>query len=843
MAAKGKGRQHTPLDSTRDGRPKAAAEIAGPPAAGAGAPHGSSRRHALTVLGLGLLVLVSYFPALSGGFVWDDVIFSEEPVLQRWSGLWSVWFAPADIKNEGHYWPIVYSSFWLEHKLWGLAPMGYHIVNLLLHWVNTLLVWRLLARLSVPGALATAVVFAVHPLHVESVAWLIERKDLLSGLFYFAAALAWMRFVETPNRWNYGLALGFYVAAMLSKSVAVTLPVALLIWHWWQRERITAADLARLVPFFVIGLAITGADYLYYSGREPLDLGYSLVERVLIASRALCFYVGKLLWPTDLAVIYPVWDVGAGNPLAWAYAAAVAATAALLWLGRRRSRAPLAAALFYAVTLAPVLGFIDYGYMQFAFAADRFQYVAGLGVMAFLVGAAAWGARRLSPTLALTARGAFAAGVAALAALSWTQSGIYRDEVAFFGHIAARNPAARDAYLNLSSALFKRDRFEEGLAASRRALEIRPDSAKALSNVGHGLLTRGDFDEAESYLKRAVKIDPRHVAAHQNLGEVLRKTKRHEEALSSYRTVLRIDTDYALAHSGMAAALYELKRYEEAASTMAKSLSLDPDTSQAAGQHRLIGMALQASGKPREAETYLRRAMELAPHKTEYLLALALLLREQQRGAEADELLDRAKARSRNDVVGLHNVAEALRLQGRHASAMESYRAALAVEPEFAPAHAGLGIALFRTGKHADAIDAMARALRLKADLPVAPTLRILMARAHEAMGDTARAGQVLERALEHDPSHEEALDRLALMRFGQKRYGEALRLYRKLLELVPDAAQHHSNLGATLYHLGQTREALASFERALALKPDLKMAQRGVADMRRLLARSRKQP
>ena len=366
------------------------------------------RRDALAGIALGLLVAVCYFPALSGGFVWDDVVFSEEPVILTPSGLWNIWVSPADIENEGHYWPIVYTSFWLEHKLWGLAPLGYHLVNILLHIVNVLLVWRLLLRLTVPGAWVVAAVFAVHPLHVESVAWIIERKDLLSTLFYLTAVLTWMRFVETPGWGRYGLALALFTAGLLSKSVVVTLPAALLLWHWWQRNRVTVTDLLRLAPFFVVGLGITAADLAFYTSREPLDLGYSVIERGLIAARALWFYVGKLLWPTELAVIYPLWDIHVGDPLAWLYVVAAVAVATLLWVGRHRvGRGPLAGALFFAVTLSPVLGFVDYGYMQFSFVADRFQYLAGVGVLAVLIGGTVRGADKLPRGLKMGATGLF----------------------------------------------------------------------------------------------------------------------------------------------------------------------------------------------------------------------------------------------------------------------------------------------------------------------------------------------------------------------------------------------------------------------------------------------------
>ena len=310
---------------------------------------GFSRGDMLALLALGLLVVVSYLPAmLWGGFVWDDRIITNSEPVREVSGLWQIWFAPSAIGEEGHYWPLVYTTFWLEHKLWGYAPVGYHVVNVLLHLANALLLWHVMRRLAVSGAWMVAAVFAVHPLHVESVAWVIERKDVLSGLFYLAAVLAWMRFVEQPNPRRYACSLALYAAALLSKSIAITLPAALLIWHWWKQGRVTSMDLLRLVPFFVIGLVITVGDLSFYQSVEPLSLGYSLTERTLIAARALWFYTGKLLWPSGLAVIYPLWDIRVADPLAWGYLIAAVALVAALWRFRHQlGRGPLAGALFF----------------------------------------------------------------------------------------------------------------------------------------------------------------------------------------------------------------------------------------------------------------------------------------------------------------------------------------------------------------------------------------------------------------------------------------------------------------------------------------------------------------
>ena len=492
-------------------------------------------------LALALLVVISYLPALQAGFVWDDVIFVEEGLVHDWSGLWNIWFSPADIDKEGHYWPIVYTSFWLEHKLWGLAPLGYHAVNVALHLVNVLLAWLLLQRLAVPGAWVIASVFAVHPLHVESVAWVIERKDLFSALFYLTAALTWIRFVKAPRPGRYVLALGLFAAGLLSKSIVVTLPAALLIYHWWQTGRVTRTDLTRLAPFFGVALAVTALDLSFYTSREPLALGYSLLERALIAARALWFYAGKLLWPTGLAVIYPLWDISAADPVAWIYVVAAASLVAVLWFGRKRlGRGPLAGILFFAVTLSPVLGFVDYGYMQFSLVADRFQYLAGLGVLAVLLGTAKCGVGRLPSAARTAATAALILVLAMLGALTWRQAGIYRDGVTFFSHILAHNPEARDAHLNLVGPLSDAGRLEEALDAARIGVERRPDDADAYSNLGRVLILLDRFEEAEGALRTALELDPRNLTAHQNLGEALRQGNRHEEAIEMYRAALAI---------------------------------------------------------------------------------------------------------------------------------------------------------------------------------------------------------------------------------------------------------------------------------------------------------------
>ena len=402
--------------------------------------------NALAFLALGLLAAVPYLPAmLWGGFVWDDNLYIKVDPVRDVSGLWQIWFSPSELGREDHYWPLVYTMFWLEHKLWGFDPTGYHIVNVLLHLANTLLVWHLLRRLAVPGAWMVAAVFAVHPLHVESVAWVFERKDVLSGLFYLAAALAWMRFVEQPRRGRYAGALALYVAGLLSKSIVVTLPVSLLIWHWWKQGRVTSTDLLRLVPFFIVGAVITVGDLSFSRSVSPVSFDFSLTERMLLAARALWFYADNLLWPSSLAAIYPRWDIRVADPMAWGYLVAAVALAMALWHFRLRlGRGPLAWALFFAATLSPVLGFVDYTYMKLAFVADRYQYLAGIGVMAVVIGAAAYGARNLSGLWQKGTLGIAAVVLVVLGTLTWRQASIYRDDETFWQSRRHPQPASAD---------------------------------------------------------------------------------------------------------------------------------------------------------------------------------------------------------------------------------------------------------------------------------------------------------------------------------------------------------------------------------------------------------------
>ncbi len=713
------------------------------------------------------MVACSY-PALSAGFVLDDVIFSESPAIRAWSGLWNIWFSPADLEEEKHYWPITYTTFWLEHKLWGITPLGTHLVNVTLYMVSVLLLWHLLRHLSVPGAWAAAAVFAVHPMHVDSVAWAIGRKDLLSGLFYFTAALCWIRSIgglgerrgRPPDSIRvvrpgfYFAALGLFAAALLSKSVAVTLPVALAVLLWWKRGRVTWGDGWRIAPFFLVALGISLADLSYYaSGREfPFD--YSFAERMLIAGRALWYYVGKLVWPADLAVFGPLWDIDTADLLAWVYVIAVVAIAALLWFGRDRlGRGPLAGAALFALMLFPVLGFVDYAGMRISFVADRYAYLAGIGVISVLVSAAACGATRLPNPGRIAASGVLVAVLAVFGKLSWEHAQIYRDRITFYQHIVSFYPGAQSMQRNLAVALKDAERPTEALAASRLELERSPDSPWAHNTHGVVLLKLNRLVEAEKSFMRALELGPGHRNALYNMADTLRRQGRFGDSIRWYRETLDAHPEFALAHGGLGFVLFHLGQYEPAARSLQTAVALGPDTV---------------------------------------------------------------------TVSTLHLLAEALRKLRRNEEAIEAYRDVLRIDPEFAYAQAGIGYALSDLKRYEESLEWLARSVAEEPEAPAAADRYSMMGQVSEALSRTEEAAKHYARALAVDPENASALDSLALLRFRQQRYEEALGLYQSLIVIDEDNAGAHVNMGLTLHYLERPEEARRSIQHAVTLDPTL---------------------
>ena len=728
----GKRRQR---DSRRHRRNRADAPKPVPRTAAVAPAQALHRRPAVLALALALLVCVSYLPAmLWGGFVWDDTTFIlSEPALRTWDGLVKFWFAPSEV-NEPFYRPLTYTTFWLDYQLWGYAPRGYHVVNVLLHGGSVLLLWRILARLGVPGAWLIAAVFAVHPLHAESVAWAMERKDVLSGLFYMASVWAWLPFlaeregVGQGDLRRYWLALGFFAAGLLAKNMVVTLPAALVILHWWQRGRVSGPDALRLAPFFALAFAFIALDMHLVTTATPTSFDYSFIERVLIAARAVWFYVGKLALPLDLAVIYPRWDIHLGDAVAWLALAGAVGLVIALWLLRERiGRGALAGALFYAVTLSPTLGFIDHTYMLFAFVADRYQYLAGIGVSAVLVGTAAVLAARLSGHWRTTAIAGAAAMLLLLGTAMWRQAGIYRDQLTFFEHVVAKNPEAVGAHLNLAQALIDEGRYDEAVTAGEIAVAQRPDSYDAHINLAIALTHLECLDEAEGHLRQAVEIAPDESGPHANLGVLLSRrgqpdaSERHlrralelapedrdvlrnlaklltmqgrpQEALAFYDRLVAVGVQDAATHTARGDLLVGLKRYDEALAAWQRAL---PQASPQAAFTLHVSMGRAEWAKSADADAAARhyeRALAIEAHHATTLGDLASLRIAQERYQDAQRLFQRALEQTPDDATFLAGRGYAQYRLGQTDAAIESLERAVALDPTLQQAHSHLALA------------------------------------------------------------------------------------------------------------------------------------------------------
>src|SRR5258707_7900485 len=385
------------------------------------------RGYLILALLLVVTTIFAYQPVWHGGFIWDDDAYiTNNELLTAPDGLRRIWFS---LDSPSQYFPLVYTMFRFERAWWGLSPTGYHFVNILLHIANALILWSLLARLRVPGAWLAGAIFALHPVQVESVAWITERKNVLMGFFFLLTVLAWIAFVDarTKRSWLfYVLALIFYLLALSAKTTACTLPVALFLILWLQKKRISWERIFQIIPFLVLGIA-SGLLAIwwerYHQGTSRAIFTFlTPIERLLVASRAIWFYLSKLTWPSNLTFIYPRWDIAPTHLLNYVWLlAGVILCVAISFLRRHVGRSVEVAAGFFVATLSPVLGFIMLYTLRYTFVADHYQYLACIGPIALasagLVNLA--DTFKNSRTLVLSA----ALGVVAvLATLTWRQA-------------------------------------------------------------------------------------------------------------------------------------------------------------------------------------------------------------------------------------------------------------------------------------------------------------------------------------------------------------------------------------------------------------------------------------
>jgi tetratricopeptide (TPR) repeat protein len=547
--------------------------------------------------------------------------------------------------SPSQYFPLTYTVFRIEHSLWGLNPIGYHWINVLLHAINALLVWLLLKRLSVPGAWLAAALFGLHPVQVESVAWITELKSVLSLFFILLTLGCWIEFVgDRSKRFWHWLALVFYALALFSKTTACTLPAALLLILWLKGRPIDWRRLAQVVPFLAMGLGM-GLLTIWWErfrhGTQGKLFSMGLLERILVASHALWFYAGKLLWPVNLTFSYPRWAIEPAHPSAYGWLVMGIGSGAAIYFTRRFvGRSVEVAALFYAATLSPLLGFVMLYTFRYTFVADHYQYVASIGLIA-LAAAGITIAFKTKPFLKLACCGAL---LLTLGTLTWRQCGMYTNLETLWRDTLAKNPDCWLAHNNLGLLLNNQGRNEEAMEHYRKAVQIDPNDFEALYNLGIALAAQGQFNEAIENFRKAIQIKPNDCDALNNLGIALAAQGRFDEAFENFRKAIQINPNDCDALDNLGTALAERGQFDEAIENYHKAIQINSNRPQTFFH---LGTILGQSGRTREAVVQYREALRLNPNLAGALNNLAWILAsnpddELRNGAEAVRLAERA---------------------------------------------------------------------------------------------------------------------------------------------------------------------------------------------------------
>ncbi len=598
----------------------------------------------------------AYYPCLHGSFLWDDDAWTTrlQPLFESGTALRQIWTNPTALQQ---FYPLTGTTFWADHHLWGGWTLPYHLQNVLLHAIAALLFWKVLRRLEVPGAWLAAGIFAVHPVMVESVAWVAERKNVLSLALFLGALASYARFAgdwradaEPGPRGSYFAALGLFLGALLAKVTAYVFPPTILIICWWKRGRISRRDIIPLLPFFalsfVVGTIVTWVEIVHV-GAEGEDWQATFGQRLLLAGRAVSMYLARLLWPADLCFMYPRWELDTGSITQWLFPIGVVAFAGALWRFRQRlERGVFAAVFFFAGTIFPVLGFMNVYGMRFASVADHWVYVSSLSVFALGASALVLAAERLRRAWIGPA---FAACVLPLlAGLSWREAAQYRDAETLWRSTISRNPGNWMPYYSLGLLKMEQGRAEEALGYYRQSIERKPRHPIAYSNIGvalfqlgrdpeavasfdkaialgvrmpevqanlaNALLRLGRSDDAIFALRESVSIDPRRATTHLALGSAYAKKGRPDDALASYQAAVEIDPTSAVAHFALGNLLLKHGRAADAVAHFQTAVACDPKL---AAAHGNLGLALLQIGRAQDAITHCQQATRLDPQLPE----------------------------------------------------------------------------------------------------------------------------------------------------------------------------------------------------------------------------------
>jgi tetratricopeptide (TPR) repeat protein len=617
---------------------------------------------------------------MPGGFVWDDdATLTNNPLIKASDGLFRFW----GTTEPKDYWPVTYSALWLEWRLWGMHAIGYRATNIALHIGESLLLWAILRRLEIPGAYLAAFVFAVHPVNVESVAWIAQQKNLLAMLFFLLSIYCFIRtdllqgaklgrFHRLEVGHWYWLSLAAFVLGMGSKGSIAMLPIVLLGLMAWRR-RLRAGDIAILLPFFLISAALVVVNVWFQRhGVSTPIRNATPVERLLGAGAATWFYLFKAILPFDLVPVYPQWQVRADKFLWWIPLWGAVGVTAVFWLRRRRGAKPaLFAWGYFCMMLVPVLGFKDVYFMKYALVADHYQHLAIIGVVAFFAAQFASGSRHLSTGFSSAARSLPVVLICALGAMTWGHCQVYGDLDRFYQAILDRNPSCWMAYNNWGAVMTERGRLPEAIALFKKSQELEPDFPETHYNLGLIYFKLGQMNEAVASYREALRINPIYPEAYLNLGLALADSGHLQEAIENYSEAIRLKPESAEAQAGLGSALAGMGRPQEAIEHYEAALKID---SSDAVFHYNLGITLFGLGRLDEAIASFEKALQIKPDYADAHNNIGVALASEKRLREAVAQFREALRIHPNDAGIHHNLGCALHDEGQSEEAGEEFR-------------------------------------------------------------------------------------------------------------------------------------------------------------------------
>lgn len=591
---------------------------------------------------LGVVTLIAYFPALQGQFILDYAtpVRSYSWHADGWQALGQIWTHSAPLL---HHAPLADTTLWIDHRFWGDWTLPYHLESILLHFSATMLFWRLLVRLKVPGAGLAAAITALHPIMAESAGWLVERGNLLSLFFSLCALLSYGRFamlwpqkfshlaLEQLYRWfSYGISMLFFLAALLSSTIAAIVPVLILFIIGWKRgalrwkrdDQLLHDELVPVLPFFAILAAhivwlkmLPGAGNVDATG---VAWDVSLPDRFLLAGRAFWFYAGHLLWPVSLCFIYPRWENARFFGMAGLGLIGVMATLIILWrLSPRIGRGAAVAVTTFALTVLLVMLLMSPYDASYSFVADRWAYLAVTPLIALASAAMTTLAERFRKTAWV--QGLAVVAISLLALQTWNQASQFTDTETILRRAVLNNPASSKAREGLAALLLLQELHEEAAEQYQMILTMQPDHAEAHNNLGNALLKMGQPDEAISHYEKALEINPKFTDARYNLGGSLLQKGQLAEASSHFETVLQIKPDHEGARINLGLVFFRQGKIDDAIKCYKEVLTLHPNSSEA---YNNLGNAFFQKARPQDAIPFYNKALSIRPDNAEAHLNL-----------------------------------------------------------------------------------------------------------------------------------------------------------------------------------------------------------------------------